>query len=129
MPTHVPNVVEFQVLIDKLKNHNTLAAQRFDEIMDAQSKVLVDQIKSLAEKTKVMSEYAHVVITVIDELAKTTTEGAKAIMEEQEQQSQSQGNILKAVSKIIGQQRQEVASQPIRQLSNELGGQHPRNFQ
>ena len=24
--THVPNVVEFQALIDELKNHNTLAA-------------------------------------------------------------------------------------------------------
>ena len=26
VPTQVPNVVEFQVLIDKLKNHNTLVA-------------------------------------------------------------------------------------------------------
>ena len=33
--THVPNTVEFQALIDELKKHNTLTAQRFDKRMTA----------------------------------------------------------------------------------------------
>ena len=43
--THVLNVVEFQVLINKLKKHNTLAAQHFDERMVAQMKAQAEQIK------------------------------------------------------------------------------------
>ena len=74
MDSHVPNAVEFQVLIDELKKHNTLVAQHFDERMVAQSKAQVDQIKNLAEKNKAMFEYAQVMITTIDEHAKTTTE-------------------------------------------------------
>ena len=61
--------------------------------------------------------------------SKTTTERAKTVAEEQEEQSQSQGTILKEISKIVGQQRQKVASRPIRQISDELEGQHPKNFQ
>ena len=70
--------------------------------MVAQIKVLVDQIKIMVEKTKAMVDHAKVVITAIDEQAKTTTKQANAIVEEQEQQSQSQGNVLKAISKIVG---------------------------
>ena len=36
---------------------------------------------------------------------------------------------MKAISKIVGQQRLEGTSQLTRQLSNELEGLHPRNFQ
>ena len=61
--THVSNVVEFQEMIDELKRHNTLAGRCFDKRMAAQAK----QLKFLVEKTKVMSEYAQVVIDVIDE--------------------------------------------------------------
>ena len=32
---HVPNVVEFQAMIENLQRLNALAGQRFDEIMDA----------------------------------------------------------------------------------------------
>ena len=58
MDTHDPNAIGFQALIDKLKKQNILAAQHFDERMVAQSKAKVEQIKILAEKTKVMSDYA-----------------------------------------------------------------------
>ena len=61
--------------------------------------------------------------------SKTTTERAKTVAEEQEEQSQSQGTILKEISKIVGQQRQKVASRPIRQISDELEGQHLKSFQ
>ena len=50
-----------------------------------------------------MSDYAQAVITAIDEQAKTTTEQAKVVTEEREQQYQLQGNILKAISKIVRQ--------------------------
>ena len=36
---------------------------------------------------------------------------------------------MKVISKIVGQQRQEVASQPTRQLFDGLAEQHPRNLQ
>ena len=75
-----------------------------------------------------MSDYAQVVITTINEQAKTTIKHAKVVAKEREQESQSQWNILKAISKIVGQQRQEVASQPTRKLFIELRGQHPKNF-
>ena len=42
-------------------------------------------------------------IDVIDEHARTTSERVKALAEEREEQSQSQGTILKAISKIVGQ--------------------------
>ena len=58
-----------------------------------------------------------------------TIKRAKAVVEEQEEQSQSQGTILKAISKIVEQQRQEIPSRPKRKLFDERGGQHPRNFQ
>ena len=75
-----------------------------------------------------MYEYAQVVIYVINEQAITTSERAKAIAAEREEQSQSQGTILKAIPKIVGQQRLEVASRHTRQLFNELGGNIPRIF-
>ena len=43
------------LLIDELKNHNSLALQLFEEIM---AKVLAYQVKFMAEKTKAMSDYA-----------------------------------------------------------------------
>ena len=56
----------------------------------------------MAEKIKAMFEYARVVINVIDEHARTTSERAKVVVTEREEQSQSQGTILKAISKIVG---------------------------
>ena len=66
-----------------------------------------------------MFEYAHV---VRDEHVKTTIEQTKVVTKDREKEYQSQGTILKAISKIVGQRRQEITSQPIRQLFDELGG-------
>ena len=74
VPIHIPNVVEFQALIDELKNHNSLDAQCFEERMATQTKILADQVKFMAEKTKAMSDYAQTLITAIDEHAKTIIE-------------------------------------------------------
>ena len=90
-------VADFQAIIDDLQRHNALVGQRFDERMATYVEVESKQLKFLVEKTKVMSEYAQVVIDAIDEHTKTTSERAKAIVEEQEEQSQSQGTILKAI--------------------------------
>ena len=49
-----------------------------------------------------MADHAQALITVIDEHGKTTTEQAKVVAEEREQQTQSQENILKAISNIVG---------------------------
>ena len=101
--THVPTTTEFQAMIDKRKRQHTLVGLRFDKRMAAQEEVEAKQLKFLAEKTKAMSEYAQAVIDAIDEHSRKTTERAKAIAEKKEEQSQSQGTILKAYSKIVRQ--------------------------
>ena len=108
--THVPTPVEFQAMIDDLQGLNALVGQHFDERMTTQAEVESKQLKILIEKTEAMYEYAQVVIYAIDEQARTTSERAKAIAAEREEQSQSQGTILKAIPKIVRQQRLEVAS-------------------
>ena len=64
--------------------------------MVAQAEAESKQLKFMAEKTKAMSEYAQVMIDVIDEHTRTKIEQAKAVAEEREEQSQSQVTILKA---------------------------------
>ena len=56
-----------------------LVGQRFDERRAAQAKAKSKQLKFMAEKTKVMSEYALSVIDAIDEQARTTSELGKAV--------------------------------------------------
>ena len=88
--------------------------------MVAQVEAESKELKFPTKKTKAMYEYAQVVIDAVDEHARTTSKRVKAIVAEQEEQSQSQGTILKAISKIIGQQRSKFDSRFTRQLSNEL---------
>ena len=67
----------------------------------------------------------------MEEQAKAMAKQAKAIMEEQKQQTQSQVKFLEATSRIIEETRQheqKVVSRPKRQLFDELGGQFLRNF-
>ena len=67
-----------------------------------------------------MFEYAQTVIDVVDEQTITTFERAKAVAAEREERSQSQGIIMKTISKMVGQQRLEVTSLFTRQLFNDL---------
>ena len=55
---HVPNSIEFHTLIEELKNQTLVVAQRFEERMVAQPKVMVGQIKFMAKKTKVKANQA-----------------------------------------------------------------------
>ena len=64
----------------------------------------------------------------MEEHTKTKIEQAKVIVEERKKKSLSQVEILEAISGIIGQQRQEVAYRPTRQLFDEIRGQYPRSF-
>ena len=57
--------------------------------------------------------------------AKVRADQAKVSVEELKQQTQSQVKLLEATSGVIGgtrQQKHKVASRPIRQPSDELGG-------
>ena len=58
VPIHVPNSVEFHTLIEELKNQTSVVAQRFEERMVAQLKVMVGQIKIMAKKTKTKANQA-----------------------------------------------------------------------
>ena len=58
VPIHFPKAIEFQALIEKLKNRNLVAAQYFEERIVAQTNFLVDQVKIMAKKTKVMANHA-----------------------------------------------------------------------
>ena len=89
-------------MIEELKNQSLIISQRFEAQMVKQAKAIVEQV----QQTKAM----------VDGLT---------------QQSQSHVKILEAIFGVLRemkQNRREVASQPTRQLSDELGGQHPRNF-
>ena len=88
--------------------------------MAAQAEVESKQLKVLAEKTNVMSEFAQALIDAVDEHARTTFKRAQTVAIEREEQSQAQETILKAISKMAGQQRPKLDSQFTRQLSNEL---------
>ena len=55
----------------------------------------------------------------------------RAMVEGLTQQSQPHVKIFEAISRAMGEMKQniqEVASRPTRQLSDKLGEQHPRNF-
>ena len=55
---HVPNVVEFQAMIENLQRLNALAGHCFVEKMAAQVEADSKQLKVMSAKTKVMLEYA-----------------------------------------------------------------------
>ena len=101
--THVPTAIEFKAMIDDLQRLNALVKQHFDEKMAAQVEAESKQLKFLVEKTKSMSKYAQVMIDVVHKQAKTTSKRAKVVATKQEEQSQSQGTIMKAISKMVGQ--------------------------
>ena len=61
-------------MIDDLQRLNALVGRCFDERMTAQTNAESKQIKFMVEKTKVMCEYAQVVIDAVEEEAKTTSE-------------------------------------------------------
>ena len=88
VPIHFPNAIEkFQVLIEEPKNRNLVNTQHLEEIMTSQTMALANQVKIMVEKTKAIDDHAQALIVAIDEQAKTTTELAKAIIEEREQLS------------------------------------------
>ena len=64
-----------------------MAIQRFDEKMAAHTEAESKQLKVLAKKTKAMAEYAEVLIDEADKHAKKTSERAKAVTVEREEQS------------------------------------------
>ena len=71
--THIPNVVEFQAMIDNLQRLSTLVGQHFDEKMHAQAEVESKQLKVMVEKTKVVSKYAQALIDEADEDIRKTS--------------------------------------------------------
>ena len=64
---------------------NALSGQSFDERMVAQADAESKQLKVLIEKTEVVFEYAQTLIDDADEHTKKTSELAKAIAEEREE--------------------------------------------
>ena len=97
-------------MIENLHRLNTLAGQCFDEKMVTQVEAESKQLKVLAEKTKVMSEYAQALIDEADEHTRKASKRIKANAIEREEQDQAQETILKVISKMLGPQRLELTS-------------------
>ena len=89
-------------MIENLHRLNALAGEHSDEKMVAYVEVESKQLKVLAEKTKVMSEYTQALIDEADEHTRKASERIKANATEREEQAQAKKTILKAISKKVG---------------------------
>ena len=76
--THIPNVVEFQVIIENLHRLNTLVRQRFVERMVAQVEADFKQLKVMSTKTKAMLEFTQALIDKADEHTRKAFERIRA---------------------------------------------------
>lgn len=101
VPIHIiKNIGEFQSFTEEMGNQSLMITQHLEEGMTKQTKAMVEKAKVVMAKQ-----------------AKAMDKQAKAIMEGMKQQSQSQLKILEAISRFIGearQQRHKVASGRIR---------------
>ena len=106
-----------------------------DKVKVEQAKVRVEQAKVKADHAKVRANQAKArakqTKTIMEEQAKAMAKHAKETMEERKQQTQSHVKLLETTLRVVGETRQhkhKVASEPTRQLFDELEGSTPRIF-